>query len=720
MCFAGSKEVRESMTSLPSLLLMSILPLGEGYKLVPATAPETAKTAASKALDRLSPQNNTFGQMTRWAGDETAVSKAFDRLSPQNNVCGRMTSPEKSGKKRYNLPWHQLTRRNYRTKMAPRTWLMEEQLAFNATFEEEYLECQKKGNYSTFWQPFFEKWEERWPARASVFPDIPLVQALTATQLEEEDRFKTALQKRLTVKFRNDYGNSKPGRKAAAAGNSAVQRLLSNIVTGPTTGRKRPLKESEVYAKKYYASRVQASVKDELNAIKEQADAPNHRKNIQVVRRHIDRCWKNESVEVKQEISQLTREMREAERKVVNERESSEVANVNDLIIPRLTEILSTFFGELHEATGWTFSVLLGGPDPLNGGSTKLGNRFNHAFAKFNDNVMVPYYEFVSHVFPEAGTSNQTVAQSLEDEDLLRISPAPDDIPTNDSPRPTTTAADTLHGSHAASPQPDLASIMPSTELGQEKVVTALLEDVFQNRPPAPQDNEIDQELNMPILPMPEGYIPFCPPPPLSLDATSTSGSFHLDLESFDNALKSMQSQDTVTGMVCSPPRIRYQFDNIFRFSSPTATASTTSAITHLPTVADTMPAITPFTTPSMTPCTTPVITHCTMPATTHSPAFAPSTTPVVTPCTTPAITHSPAVASSSTPATAPSPAAPTTPVTPGTRPSPGMAVDEPLAKRQKKARCARAGETDPPQPVGRGKRQRFQSTRAAAANAIG
>jgi hypothetical protein len=72
-------------------------------------------------------------------------------------------------------------------------------------------------------------------------------------------------------------------------------------------------------------------------------------------------------------------------------------------------EILSTFFGELHEATGWTFSVLLSGPDPSNEGtinvsslhvgSTKLGNRFNQAFAKFNDNVMVPYHKFISHVF---------------------------------------------------------------------------------------------------------------------------------------------------------------------------------------------------------------------------------------------------------------------------------------------------------------------------------
>jgi hypothetical protein len=94
---------------------------------------------------------------------------------------------------------------------------------------------------------------------------------------------------RLTVKFRNNYSNSKPGRKAAAAaGNLAVHRLLSNIVTGPTTTRKRPLKESEVYAKMYYASQVQASIKDELNAIKEHADAPGH-----MDQKHIDHCWKN-------------------------------------------------------------------------------------------------------------------------------------------------------------------------------------------------------------------------------------------------------------------------------------------------------------------------------------------------------------------------------------------------------------------------------------------
>lgn len=78
----------------------------------------------------------------------------------------------------------------------------------------------------------------------------------------------------------------------------------------------------------YYTSQVQPGVKDELNAIKSQAKALNDRKtNIQVVRKHIEQCWNNESVEVKQEISQLMREMREAGHEVAKQQESSEVAN---------------------------------------------------------------------------------------------------------------------------------------------------------------------------------------------------------------------------------------------------------------------------------------------------------------------------------------------------------------------------------------------------------
>ena len=66
--------------------------------------------------------------------------------------------------------------------------------------------------------------------------------------------------------------------------------------------------------------------------------------------------------------------------------------------------------------TGWTFSILLGGPDPTNAGkldvsslhigTTTLGNRFNQAFPNFEESIMVPYFEFASRAFRECSNGS--------------------------------------------------------------------------------------------------------------------------------------------------------------------------------------------------------------------------------------------------------------------------------------------------------------------------
>ncbi|KAG1721858.1 uncharacterized protein EDB91DRAFT_1256317 [Suillus paluster] len=563
------------------------------------------------------------------------------------------------------------------------------------TYRDEYLEWQKKGNYSNFWQPFFEKWEEQWPPRASLDPTVPVGQALTVEQLKQEAEIRAAVQTRLMVKLCNDNGHSKVAHKANAAGNSVVNKLLKNIVKGPTTTQMRPLKESEVYTKKYYASRVQPCVKDELSAMKEQPDAPDLKKT-----------------NLREEISQLAREMREARHEAAKGRESSEATN--EIIVLRFTEILSTFFGELHEATGWTFSVLLGGPDPSNGGtidvsslhvgSMKLGNRFNQAFANFNDNVMVPYYEFVSHVFPEAGILKETVAQSLEGEDLLRFSAAPDDIPTMED-FSTTIPSDI---SRPPSLQLELTPIIPSAP---PEV------DFFSNLPPTPQHNETGHELELPVLPMPEGYIPSPPPslPYLEGVFPSTSMFFNpnSNLDSFDDAFREMQSQDAMAEMLCSPPRIcyqfdhsspariGYQFDHSIRSSSPTLTASSAPIISSSTTPA-TSPSRTVVTTPLVTPTLTPVMSSSAMPNSTI-PAITPSRTmATMTPSQTmPATSATTDVVLTPGPTLSPAHALPPTP--PIFKQSSGMTADPvvpmdssniddaPPAKRQKKSQYARA-----------------------------
>lgn len=72
--------------------------------------------------------------------------------------------------------------------MAPRTWLSQDQQAFVLTYQEKFLECKKTGNYTGFWPPFFEKWEENWPI---IIKDAPLDPEV---ELEEIGKAREALQ----------------------------------------------------------------------------------------------------------------------------------------------------------------------------------------------------------------------------------------------------------------------------------------------------------------------------------------------------------------------------------------------------------------------------------------------------------------------------------------------------------------------------------------------
>ncbi|KAG1740922.1 hypothetical protein EDB19DRAFT_1908244 [Suillus lakei] len=320
--------------------------------------------------------------------------------------------------------------------------------------------------------------------------------------------------------------------------------------------------------------------------MKEQPNAPNLKKtNLCMVRKHVEQCWENESADVKEEILRLAREMREAGCEAAKKRELPKVTD--ELIILRLTEILSTFFGELHEATGWTFSVLLSSPDPSNGA--------------------------------EAAILKEMAAQSLKGQDLLRFSTTPDNILTMED-SPTTILPDI---SRPPSLPLELAPLFPSA---------APEADFFGNLPLTHQHNETGKESDLPILPMPEGYIP---PPPPPLPSPSTSMFFDLNFDSLDNAFCEMESQDAVTKMPNSPPCIHYQLDHLVWHSLPVLTASSAPFMSS-PRMSTMTPSLVPTLTPAMSNSSTPAPTmsNSTTPATTPSRMMAtlPATNIVLTP----------------------------------------------------------------------------------------
>lgn len=69
---------------------------------------------------------------------------------------------------------------------------------------------------------------------------------------------------------------------------------------------------------------------------------------------------------------------------------------------------MSQFFQGLQELTGWSFSVLMGGPIPESGGKIEafslhvgkndLGHSFDQAHPAFRSGIMAPYQSFIERV----------------------------------------------------------------------------------------------------------------------------------------------------------------------------------------------------------------------------------------------------------------------------------------------------------------------------------
>ncbi|KAG1876067.1 hypothetical protein C8R48DRAFT_768906 [Suillus tomentosus] len=641
--------------------------------------------------------------------------------------------------------------------MAPRSWLSGEQQAFVLTYHESFLECKKNGNYTNFWPPFFEKWEEKWPI---ILEEEPVNEEM---KLEEIAKARNALQTRLTVKLRNDFGNSKAGRRANTAGNTVVSKLIGDIAIKSGKKKSRPLNATEVYAKKYYASRVQPAVKEELDAMKDAPDAPEPKKRaMQVVRKQIASYWENESAEVKEEVAKLAEQMKEE--RVKDGKRDKELSK--ETIISRLTEIMSTFFTELHDATGWSFSVLLAGPDPMNGGkldvsslhigTTTAGNRFNHAFPKFEENIMVPYFEFASRAFPSAAvllskgttlpqddtssdTSPAMVPSTSPDTSLTLLDPLPSSMDTTSdtspamvpfaSPDASLTLLDPLPslsglsgallGQEADTSLAGLSSALLGQETsGPDTSLTHTPQPVynfFRYSPPDPQDDSVDLDFNNTILPMPPNYKPPSPLPPSS-PVLSSSPSSQTD------CLPSLQLSP-LTSTSQTGHNVSFSDAGEFRFGDPydDTTLQTFTSPPRLRHLSSTL-ANTAHNQHRTSPLYNNTPTPMEIPAPAHTPTAVElpnSTQPSVVMPESESLTVGPILA-------APAASGGTLLVTKKAskrKPTESNAENLEMAavKRQKGGAVVVSTENSQHHVEGgRGKRQRFQSSRAATANAIG
>ncbi|KAG1796045.1 uncharacterized protein HD556DRAFT_1441880 [Suillus plorans] len=299
--------------------------------------------------------------------------------------------------------------------MAPRRWASSDEEEFVNTFYEKYQYCQARRDYTTFWNPFYEAWGAKFPEWLVVFPEIPLDKELNVEQKQIVSAAYDRRKLQLMNKLRNNWGSSKASRKAKNTGEKTRQSLIASI-TAPQ--RARSLQSHEAYSKLYFATCVKPAVDAEMQRLQHVANlAKLGNGTDEEGEKDLDDTTTGDpssssmEKEVKAEVAAYIEQLNEKKSQDLEAAKTGEGID-HQVTIDRLVDILAEFFQELERLTGWSFSVLMGGPTPALGGKinvssfhvgcTEMGNLFSDAYPDFNSTIMKPWVEFINHVHPTA------------------------------------------------------------------------------------------------------------------------------------------------------------------------------------------------------------------------------------------------------------------------------------------------------------------------------
>ena len=188
--------------------------------------------------------------------------------------------------------------------MVASEWTTKEQKEWLMAHLPDYQKCDTKASYSRFWPCIYEEWEEKWPLRKEIWPDLPENDVLNAAQLE---LFGKALKKRHKVNVSHTLSvpwlltarqqlrtwmswhsvrsTARKGRNAQAP--TKAIRLLKDLMH---TGR-RALTEAETYSKYYYKSHVRPTV----DAIVLERGSTTRGERLTIIRDAARQCWEKET-----------------------------------------------------------------------------------------------------------------------------------------------------------------------------------------------------------------------------------------------------------------------------------------------------------------------------------------------------------------------------------------------------------------------------------------
>ncbi|KDQ23115.1 hypothetical protein PLEOSDRAFT_1086540 [Pleurotus ostreatus PC15] len=211
--------------------------------------------------------------------------------------------------------------------MPPPSKVTVEQKAYLTGLLDQFLEAQKRGRLDKFWPMLSKGWFEQWPAHED-------------TEIADEDERKRELGERLS------------------------KRQV------PVKIPRRP-QLVQLYIKKYYKSKIRPLIYAQVPA----GGKLTRTEFLAALHDIAPKALEKESDEVKREITDLYEAMHHG-------KEGTEDEATPAMYAAAITELPRQFAAigqELARRTGWSFTLLAGGPDPINGGRLNSIGIFKHS-----------------------------------------------------------------------------------------------------------------------------------------------------------------------------------------------------------------------------------------------------------------------------------------------------------------------------------------------------
>ncbi|KAF8129000.1 hypothetical protein EV363DRAFT_1169520 [Boletus edulis] len=296
-------------------------------------------------------------------------------------------------------------------------WTTIEQEAWlSAYYEEHYVPCMPSRNYTDFKPVFHEAWFKFWPERAVFRKKLGLdpSQPLTPAQESELGDAIEVCKEQLIVWMRWRANKSRREREGAK---TKPFLSLQSLITKPKTTRK--LTEEEVFSKLFYDTRIKSVFEDECK--KQGLERGDKKARMELRRKLTKEGWQaaSQDEEVRKKVveEKARREAQPAEvgaEENVNAGQDDKVVDKKMVsnVVADMPAMFRDLLRSLQDQTGWSFSLLAGGPDFTNGtqktktfsvhiGETALGMNFVQSYPAFSERVLKPFELFVRYIHGE-------------------------------------------------------------------------------------------------------------------------------------------------------------------------------------------------------------------------------------------------------------------------------------------------------------------------------